>query len=311
MRTVVSVPRGDHLPLRAARSSLLCVSLEVRTRRLEGTVAGRVISPISPCVCHPSKKGVCTHAGSGPGKQSAMSKRGQEATSSEGSPMAKPKPTVPAKTRPVNLLSPSPWSEGKSSAGFGTSDRLGDCRRKTRWSNKYKETRTDHPKSRNRMSSSEATGKSSKFKSWETGRQEVSSFSTSTRKLVRTATPRTKFQNRKYTNHQYMTKIFHFLKKKLGITAGWPGMGSPRHVLNRRRRTREIGSERKLLKWLQEHIEKLIMLNKRKRGSTRHACNCPLSMSASWFLVSTHLIWISESSVTAATMKLKSTVIGS
>ena len=44
------------------------------------------------------------------GKQSAMSKRGQEATSSEGSPMAKPKPMVPAKTRPVNLVLRSPWS---------------------------------------------------------------------------------------------------------------------------------------------------------------------------------------------------------
>ena len=42
------------------------------------------------------------------GKQSVMSKRGQEATSSEGSPMAKPKPMVPAKTRPVNLVLRSP-----------------------------------------------------------------------------------------------------------------------------------------------------------------------------------------------------------
>ena len=39
-----------------------------------------------------------------------MSKRGQETTSSEGSPMAKPKPMVPAKTRPVNLVLRSPWS---------------------------------------------------------------------------------------------------------------------------------------------------------------------------------------------------------
>ena len=44
------------------------------------------------------------------GKQSAMSNRGQEATSSEGSPMAKPKPMVPAKARPVNLVLRSPWS---------------------------------------------------------------------------------------------------------------------------------------------------------------------------------------------------------
>ena len=38
------------------------------------------------------------------GKQSAMSKRGQETTSSEGSPMAKPKPMVPAKAKPVKLV---------------------------------------------------------------------------------------------------------------------------------------------------------------------------------------------------------------
>ena len=44
------------------------------------------------------------------GKQSAMSKRGQEATSSEGSPMAKRRPMVPAKTRTVNLVLRSPWS---------------------------------------------------------------------------------------------------------------------------------------------------------------------------------------------------------
>ena len=43
-------------------------------------------------------------------KQSAMSKRGQETTSSEGSPMAKPKPMVPAKARPINLVLRSPWS---------------------------------------------------------------------------------------------------------------------------------------------------------------------------------------------------------
>ena len=43
-------------------------------------------------------------------KQSATSKRGEEATYSEGSPMAKPKPMVPAKARPVNLVLRSPWS---------------------------------------------------------------------------------------------------------------------------------------------------------------------------------------------------------
>ena len=37
-------------------------------------------------------------------------KRGQETSSSEGSPMAEPKPTVQATARPVNLVLRSPWS---------------------------------------------------------------------------------------------------------------------------------------------------------------------------------------------------------
>ena len=49
------------------------------------------------------------------GKQSAMSKRGQEATSNEGSPMAKPRPAIPAKARPINLVMRSPRSEKDSS----------------------------------------------------------------------------------------------------------------------------------------------------------------------------------------------------
>ena len=40
-------------------------------------------------------------------KQSAMSKRGQEATSREGSTMAKPRPTVPAMAKSVSSVS---WS---------------------------------------------------------------------------------------------------------------------------------------------------------------------------------------------------------
>ena len=44
-----------------------------------------------------------------------MLKGGEEATSSEGSPVAKPKPTVPAKARQINLVSRRPWSEKNSS----------------------------------------------------------------------------------------------------------------------------------------------------------------------------------------------------
>ena len=51
-----------------------------------------------------------------------MSKRGQEMTSSEGSPMAKPKPMVPAKgeASPLGFAQPVE-REGTSSAGFGVS----------------------------------------------------------------------------------------------------------------------------------------------------------------------------------------------
>ena len=52
-------------------------------------------------------------------------------------------------------------------------------------------------------------------------------------------------------------------------------------------------SERKSLKWLQENIEKLIMLNKQRRRfhSSREKL-CLVRMSATLFLVSTNLIWI-------------------
>ena len=65
VRTVVPVPRGGHLPLRAARLFLLCVSLEVLPRRLDGTTAGcQFILPPRACAT-PIRKSVCTHAGSG------------------------------------------------------------------------------------------------------------------------------------------------------------------------------------------------------------------------------------------------------
>ena len=56
---------------------------------------------------------------------------------------------------------------------------------------------------------------------------------------------------------------------------------------------RSLTWERKLLKWLQEYIEKLITLNKHRKWF--HSCfeKLPLvRMSTSCFLVSTYLIWI-------------------
>ena len=63
------------------------------------------------------------------GKQSAMSKRGQEAISSEGSPMAKPKPMVfsEGETRQLGVTQPVE-REGKSSAGFAISGQSGESR---------------------------------------------------------------------------------------------------------------------------------------------------------------------------------------
>ena len=44
------------------------------------------------------------------------------------------------------------------------------------------------------------------------------SHSNSTRKFAASSP---ELRNTEYTNHQYMTKIFHFLQKKLGVTAGY------------------------------------------------------------------------------------------
>ena len=63
------VPRGGHLPLRAARLFLLCVSLEVfatPTRRYHGRM---LIHPSPPACATPNdSKGAHTHAGSGPSR---------------------------------------------------------------------------------------------------------------------------------------------------------------------------------------------------------------------------------------------------
>ena len=52
--------------------------------------------------------------------------------------------------------------------------------------------------------------------SWKQCDQEEVANSSFTRRFVRAATPRTEFQNTKYTNHQYMTKIFYFSAEEVG-----------------------------------------------------------------------------------------------
>ena len=81
------------------------------------------------------------------GKQSAISKRGQE-----GSPMAKPKPMVPVKARPVHLVLRSPWSASENPPqDSGYPDNLVNVDE-----GQGSQTCTDHPKPRNRMFSIEA-----------------------------------------------------------------------------------------------------------------------------------------------------------
>ena len=60
VRTVVPVPRGDHLPLRAAGSSLRAFHWRYLPRRLQDVL----IRPSLPA-CATRPKGVCTHASSG------------------------------------------------------------------------------------------------------------------------------------------------------------------------------------------------------------------------------------------------------
>ena len=127
-------------------------------------------------------------------KQSATSKRGEEATYSEGSPMAKPRPMVPAKARPVNLVLRSPWSARENlpqdlgylvNPGIVHEDKV----------------------------ITQVQEKCSKIRFLETGptRRNLRTLLVP----VRAATPRTEFQK----IHQHMTKICHVLPKKLGITA--------------------------------------------------------------------------------------------
>ena len=63
------VPRGDHLPLLAAWSSLLASHWRYLPRQQDGTTAGRLDLPSpSPACATPSPKGAGTHAGSGPSR---------------------------------------------------------------------------------------------------------------------------------------------------------------------------------------------------------------------------------------------------
>ena len=147
-----------------------------------------------------------------------MSKRGQDATSSEGSPMAKPKPTVPAKAGPINLVLHSPWSAKDNPSqdlGFPVHPVNDDAGQGDPTRTRKRVQTTRNPEVEHSQVKRQENAQISD--SWKQYKQQEVSHSTGTRKLVQAATPRTEFQNMKFTNHQCMTKIFHFLREKLGI----------------------------------------------------------------------------------------------
>ena len=119
------------------------------------------------------------------GKLSAMSKGGQEATSSEGSPMAKPKPMIPAKAKPVKLVLRSPWSTKKNLS------RICDIPSIRGKSMKDKEVKLGTRKLVQTTQSSEVEysqvrrqDRAQNSNPWKQDDREVSSHSTSTRKFV-------------------------------------------------------------------------------------------------------------------------------
>ena len=133
----------------------------------------------------------------------------------EGSPVAKPKPAVPLKARPINLILHSPWSARENPSqnlGYpvdpGNDDKgQGDLTRTRKLVPPNPEVERSQVKRQENAQSSD---------SWKQHNQEEASRSTSTRKLVQAANSRTAFRNM-----QYMTEIFHFLLKKLEITEAY------------------------------------------------------------------------------------------
>ena len=120
------------------------------------------------------------------GKQSVMSKRGEEATSSEGSLMAKPRPMIPAKAKPVNLVLRSPWSTRENPPqNFGKSGRP---RGMSMRDNVVKQTRklvqtTQSPEVE--YSPVRRQERAEHSNPWKQDNREVSSHSPSTRQLCR------------------------------------------------------------------------------------------------------------------------------
>ena len=151
------------------------------------------------------------------------SRRGQEATSGEDSPMAKPKPLVPAKARPLNLVARSPWSEKNSSQNpVNADERKGvEIASGNSWLQTASKSEIVHSQVSRQEKALRAERNLCMEQLQNQRDQRALSNSKNPRKPVQGATPRPEFQNMKCTNHQYTTKIPQFLPKKLGIAASY------------------------------------------------------------------------------------------
>ena len=143
-------------------------------------------------------------------KQSAMSMRGQEATSSEGSPMAKPKPINSAmvKSRSMNLVLPQPVEcEEEPSARCGQSRQPGECRKEQGGAlgiRKLMRNPSRDPIEDSQVKRQENTHHADSWKQEDTVE---SSSSTGTRKPVREVNTQKDFHYMRISNHQYLTKV--------------------------------------------------------------------------------------------------------
>ena len=130
---------------------------------------------------------------------------------------AKPKPMIPAKARPINLVSHSPLSASENlpqdlrypvnPVNVDEGQVSQTSTRKLVRTNQSPEVESSQVRRQENTQRSDSRNQ---------GDREESSNSTSTRKFVRAVTPRTEFQNLMYTNQQYMTKVFHSFAKEVG-----------------------------------------------------------------------------------------------
>ena len=120
---------------------------------------------------------------------------------------------MPAMARPVNLVLRSPWSARENppqDLGYPVNPGNVDEGQGDHTSTRRLVRTTQNPDVERSQVRRQENAQNSDY--WKHCDQEESSNSASSRRLVRAATPRTEFQNMKYTNYQCMTKIFHFLQ---------------------------------------------------------------------------------------------------